>query len=249
MNKAQLVDHLSDRFGGRRQAAEALDHVLDTIQRTVTAGEKVVITGFGVFEKVDRPARTARNPATGERVQGKEDVGAQVPSRLEFQELREWSEEAAQGRGWCGQEGHESATGAATGATATAKSVRSRRDDGVQGAGEEDIDEAAASEEVDDDRSPRPPRSLLPPRGLRPKKSSTKQDIGREEVDHHEGKRREDDDEAGRQEGVGNAGARDGNRPVGPGRHTGRAGSQSSRARSGAAQHLAIAPPLQRRRN
>jgi DNA-binding protein HU-beta len=71
VNKAQLIEQLSDRFGGRRQAAEALDSVLDTIQRTVTAGEKVVITGFGVFEKVDRPARTARNPATGERVRVK----------------------------------------------------------------------------------------------------------------------------------------------------------------------------------
>jgi DNA-binding protein HU-beta len=71
VNKAQLIDHLSDGFGGRRQAAEALDQVLDAIQRSVTAGEKVVITGFGVFEKVDRPARTARNPATGERVKVK----------------------------------------------------------------------------------------------------------------------------------------------------------------------------------
>ena len=71
MNKAQLIEQLSDRFGGKRQAAEALDHVLDAIQRTVTSGEKVVITGFGVFEKVDRPARTARNPATGERVRVK----------------------------------------------------------------------------------------------------------------------------------------------------------------------------------
>jgi DNA-binding protein HU-beta len=71
VNKAQLIEQLSDRFGGKRQAAEALDSVLDAIQRTVTAGEKVVITGFGVFERVDRPARTARNPATGERVRVK----------------------------------------------------------------------------------------------------------------------------------------------------------------------------------
>jgi len=31
----------------------------------VASGDKVAITGFGVFEKADRPARTARNPATG----------------------------------------------------------------------------------------------------------------------------------------------------------------------------------------
>jgi DNA-binding protein HU-beta len=39
--------------------------VLDTIQSTVARGDKVAITGFGVFEKAIRPARTARNPATG----------------------------------------------------------------------------------------------------------------------------------------------------------------------------------------
>jgi DNA-binding protein HU-beta len=31
----------------------------------VAKGDKVAITGFGVFEKAVRPARTARNPATG----------------------------------------------------------------------------------------------------------------------------------------------------------------------------------------
>ena len=39
--------------------------VLDTIQAAVASGDKVAITGFGVFEKTVRPARTARNPATG----------------------------------------------------------------------------------------------------------------------------------------------------------------------------------------
>jgi DNA-binding protein HU-beta len=42
--------------------------VLDTIQTTVAKGDKVAITGFGVFEKQNRPARTARNPATGEPI-------------------------------------------------------------------------------------------------------------------------------------------------------------------------------------
>jgi DNA-binding protein HU-beta len=39
--------------------------VLDAIQDAVAKGDKVAITGFGVFEKSERPARTARNPATG----------------------------------------------------------------------------------------------------------------------------------------------------------------------------------------
>jgi DNA-binding protein HU-beta len=69
MNKTQLIDALAANYDGNKKAAgEALDAVLDTITRAVASGEKVGITGFGVFEKVERPARIARNPATGERV-------------------------------------------------------------------------------------------------------------------------------------------------------------------------------------
>jgi DNA-binding protein HU-beta len=71
VNKAQLIDALADRLGGRKAANDAVDAVLDTIQRAVAKGERVAITGFGVFEKNDRPARTARNPATGEKVKVK----------------------------------------------------------------------------------------------------------------------------------------------------------------------------------
>ena len=66
MNKAQLIDTLSDRLGSRRAANEAVDAVIDTITRAVSSGERVAITGFGVFEKVARPARTGRNPRTGD---------------------------------------------------------------------------------------------------------------------------------------------------------------------------------------
>lgn len=71
MNKAQLVDAIADKMGGRQQAADAVDHVLDAIVRAVVAGDRVSVTGFGSFERVDRPARYARNPQTGERVRVK----------------------------------------------------------------------------------------------------------------------------------------------------------------------------------
>lgn len=71
MNKAQLVEAIADKLGGRQQAAEAVDVVLDAIIRAVVAGERVSVTGFGSFEKVERPARYARNPQTGERVRVK----------------------------------------------------------------------------------------------------------------------------------------------------------------------------------
>jgi DNA-binding protein HU-beta len=65
MNKRDLIDAISRRMGDKKTATEAVNAVLETIQATVAKGDKVAITGFGVFEKAVRPARTARNPATG----------------------------------------------------------------------------------------------------------------------------------------------------------------------------------------
>jgi DNA-binding protein HU-beta len=65
MNKRDLIDALSGRLGDRKTATEAVNAMVDTIQSAVASGDKVAITGFGVFEKAERPARTARNPATG----------------------------------------------------------------------------------------------------------------------------------------------------------------------------------------
>lgn len=71
MNKAELIDALTARLGDRRAAGTALDAVLAEVQSAVTKGEKVSITGFGVFEKRVRAARMARNPRTGEAVRVK----------------------------------------------------------------------------------------------------------------------------------------------------------------------------------
>ncbi|SED43240.1 DNA-binding protein HU-beta [Nocardioides exalbidus] len=72
MNKTELIDALAARYeGNRKQAAHALESVLDTITREVAKGEKVAITGFGSFEKAVRNARWVRNPQTGERIKSK----------------------------------------------------------------------------------------------------------------------------------------------------------------------------------
>jgi DNA-binding protein HU-beta len=72
VNKSQLIDTLAARFeGNRKQAAHALESVIDTITREVAKGEKVAITGFGSFEKRVRDARWVRNPRTGERIKAK----------------------------------------------------------------------------------------------------------------------------------------------------------------------------------
>jgi DNA-binding protein HU-beta len=68
VNKAQLIDRLSAQLGSKKAATDAVEAVVDTITRAVASGEKVAITGFGAFERVARPARTGRNPRTGEAV-------------------------------------------------------------------------------------------------------------------------------------------------------------------------------------
>ena len=68
MNKAQLIDALAERLGDKKVAAAAVAGLVDVVVRAVNAGDRVTITGFGVFEKRARAARTARNPRTGEAV-------------------------------------------------------------------------------------------------------------------------------------------------------------------------------------
>ncbi len=66
MNKAELIDLVAQRLElSRKAASDAVEAVVDSIKESVSSGERVAITGFGVFERVERAARTGRNPLTG----------------------------------------------------------------------------------------------------------------------------------------------------------------------------------------
>ncbi|NJQ02334.1 HU family DNA-binding protein [Streptomyces zingiberis] len=97
MNKAQLVEAIADKLGGRQNAAEAVDAVLDAIVRAVVAGDRVSVTGFGSFEKVDRPARYARNPQTGERVRVKKTSVPRFRAGQGFKDLVSGSKKLPKG--------------------------------------------------------------------------------------------------------------------------------------------------------
>ena len=67
MNKGQLADGLAARTGlGKAAAMEAVDGVFAEIGEALARGDEVRILGFGAFLTRHRPARTARNPRTGE---------------------------------------------------------------------------------------------------------------------------------------------------------------------------------------
>jgi DNA-binding protein HU-beta len=72
VNKSELIDALAARLeGSKKDATTAVESVLEHITRSVVAGEKVALAGFGTFQKVARKARTARNPLTGAAVKVK----------------------------------------------------------------------------------------------------------------------------------------------------------------------------------
>jgi DNA-binding protein HU-beta len=87
VNKAELIDALAARLGDKKQASAALDAVLAEVQSAVTKGDKVAITGFGVFEKRVRGARTARNPRTGEAVKVKKTSVPAFRAGASFREM------------------------------------------------------------------------------------------------------------------------------------------------------------------
>lgn len=67
MNKRELIDTVAEHTGtSKAVVTQVLGGILDAVQLAVAAGDKVTIPGFGVFEAADRPARTMRNPQTGE---------------------------------------------------------------------------------------------------------------------------------------------------------------------------------------
>ncbi|HEY3714182.1 MAG TPA: HU family DNA-binding protein [Jatrophihabitantaceae bacterium] len=87
-NKAQFIELLAERFeGDKKRAGAALDAVIETVYANIAKGEKVALTGFGIFEKRNRAARTARNPATGAAVKVKKTSVPAFRAGAEFKAI------------------------------------------------------------------------------------------------------------------------------------------------------------------
>lgn len=69
MNKTELVKQVAERTGLSKKDTEATLTVLtDVLTEVMATGDKITLVGFGTFESVEKPERTARNPRTGETV-------------------------------------------------------------------------------------------------------------------------------------------------------------------------------------
>ena len=69
MTKAELIDAVADAAGVSKADAErTIGAFFDTLVSSTNKGDKVAWPGFGSFSTTKRPARTGRNPRTGEEI-------------------------------------------------------------------------------------------------------------------------------------------------------------------------------------
>ncbi len=69
MNKSELVTALAAKTAlSRKDAEKTINAFVDVASDSLAKGEKIQLIGFGTFLVKDRPARTARNPRTGEEI-------------------------------------------------------------------------------------------------------------------------------------------------------------------------------------
>ena len=69
MNRLELVAKIAEKHGlSKAEAARILSTITEEIVNTVKNDDPLTLIGFGTFKKQVRPARTGRNPATGETI-------------------------------------------------------------------------------------------------------------------------------------------------------------------------------------
>ena len=70
MNKTELIASIAEKCGITKKDAErVINATLDSVTASLVAGDKVQLSGFGIFETKQREARIGRNPRTKEAIQ------------------------------------------------------------------------------------------------------------------------------------------------------------------------------------
>src|SRR3954447_12277678 len=70
VTKSEFVDQVAERADlNKKEAGDAVDAVLETIEDALKRGSDVTFSGFGKFHVAERGAREGRNPSTGEKIQ------------------------------------------------------------------------------------------------------------------------------------------------------------------------------------
>ncbi len=69
MTKADIIEGVYEKVGfSKKESAEIVELVFDTVKETLERGDKIKISGFGNFQVRHKNARVGRNPQTGEEI-------------------------------------------------------------------------------------------------------------------------------------------------------------------------------------
>ena len=88
LNRTQIEDEVAKVISGdRKEAKAAVAAVVESIQRTLIAGERVHITGIGSLNSKQVPSRMVRNPATHKKVRAKKTARVTLKPSEELKDL------------------------------------------------------------------------------------------------------------------------------------------------------------------
>src|SRR5687767_5291755 len=70
MTKADIIEGVYEKVGfSKKESAEIVELVFDTVKETLERGDKIKISGFGNFQVRHKKARVGRNPQTGKEIE------------------------------------------------------------------------------------------------------------------------------------------------------------------------------------
>ncbi len=70
MTKADIIEGVYEKVGfSKKESAEIVELVFDTLKETLERGDKIKISGFGNFQVRQKKARVGRNPQTGKEIE------------------------------------------------------------------------------------------------------------------------------------------------------------------------------------
>ena len=88
MNKTELINSMAKKANlTKKDATEALNAFIETVQEALMDGDKVSLVGFGTFETRERAAREGRNPRTKETIQIPASTVPAFKAGKEFKEI------------------------------------------------------------------------------------------------------------------------------------------------------------------
>ena len=69
VKKSEFAQRIADKLGiTKKEGAAFVEAFVEEVTKVMQSGDKLNITGFGIFKVADRKAREGVNPRTGEKI-------------------------------------------------------------------------------------------------------------------------------------------------------------------------------------